>query len=64
MNEDLEKTILNSTITQIKQILFDKKATVRQVLLVFINRTLKVATSENLNLITDIIFIEALQEAE
>ena len=60
MSSEFEKEILNYTIADIKKALFDKKATVKQVLLVFINRTLSVATSENLNLITDINFFEAL----
>ncbi|CAD8180408.1 unnamed protein product [Paramecium pentaurelia] len=64
LSAQLEKEILNYTIADIKKILFEKKATVKQVLLVFINRTLSVATSENLNLITDINFIEAIQQAE
>ncbi|CAD8189600.1 unnamed protein product [Paramecium octaurelia] len=64
LTSELEKQILNSTIADIKKILFEKKATVKQVLLVFINRTLSVATSDNLNLITDINFAEALLEAE
>ncbi|CAD8171097.1 unnamed protein product [Paramecium pentaurelia] len=64
LSAELEKEILNFTIAEVKQILFEKKATVKQVLLVFINRTLSVATSDNLNLITDINFVEALQEAE
>ncbi|CAD8053035.1 unnamed protein product [Paramecium primaurelia] len=64
LSAELEKEILNFTIADVKQILFEKKATVKQVLLVFINRTLSVATSDNLNLITDINFVEALQEAE
>ncbi|CAK63580.1 unnamed protein product (macronuclear) [Paramecium tetraurelia] len=64
LNAQLEKDILNFTISDIKYILFEKKATVKQVLLVFINRTLSVATSDNLNLITDVNFIEAIQEAE
>ncbi|CAD8082926.1 unnamed protein product [Paramecium sonneborni] len=64
LSAQFEKDILNMTINDIKSILFEKKATVKQVLLVFINRILSVATSENLNLITDINFVEALQEAE
>lgn len=56
----MEKEILNFTIADIKKNLFERKVTVKQVLLVFINRTLSVATSDNLNLITDINFIEAI----
>lgn len=44
LSNEEEKTILNSTIKDIKKILYEKKATVKQVLLVFINQILKVAT--------------------
>ncbi|CAD8085395.1 unnamed protein product [Paramecium sonneborni] len=64
LSGEFEKQILDFTISEIKKVLFEKRVTVKQVLLVFINRTLSVGTSENLNLITDINFVEALQEAE
>ncbi|CAK82959.1 unnamed protein product (macronuclear) [Paramecium tetraurelia] len=64
LSQDLQKQILNGSVAQIKQLLYEGKTTVQQIVLVFIERILKVACSDKLNIITEINFIEALEEAK
>ncbi|CAD8184598.1 unnamed protein product [Paramecium pentaurelia] len=64
LSQDLQKQILNSNVAQIKQLLYEEKTTVEQIVLVFIERILKVACSDKLNIITEINFIEALEQAK
>ncbi|CAK85678.1 unnamed protein product (macronuclear) [Paramecium tetraurelia] len=64
LSQELQKQILNGNVAQIKQLLYEEKMTVFQTVLVFIERILKVACSDNLNIITEINFDEALEEAK
>ncbi|CAD8182259.1 unnamed protein product [Paramecium pentaurelia] len=64
LSQDIQNQILNGNVAQIKQLLFEGKTTVQQIVLVFIERILKVACSDKLNIITEINFNEALEEAK
>ncbi|CAD8092541.1 unnamed protein product [Paramecium sonneborni] len=63
LNQQIQKQILNGNVAQIKQLLYEGKTTVLETVLVFIERILKVACSDQLNIVTEINFDEALEEA-
>ena len=58
IKEKLKDIILNSTIQGLKKLLYNKEATVEQILLTFIERTVDVGVK--FNWIADVCFKEAL----